>query len=275
MKLDCDFENIDLGYNDSIPDNCDYWDLDDQTDDFSSQGQLAPFTVIQLNIRGLVGKQDRLRSLLRQIKGNCKVHAMLFAETWMKKTQAKRITVPGFQYYGSYRNGKRGRGTGILLSKQLISRERKDLSLHLPNFENTTVEIKTNYDSIYLLSLYRPPNSSEKEFLKNYKQLLTRFTRAQQERLLIGLDHNMDFLKYDKHLPTKEFIELNLDLNLLPVITKPTRVTRSSATLIDNVIIGKYLQNSYDSKILISDISDHFPCIVKMYLPFSTSIKNP
>ena len=48
----------------------------------------------------------------------------------------------------------------------------------------------------------------------------------------------------------------------MPTITRPTRVTQKSATLIDNVFIGKKLQNNFTSSILIDDISDHFPSIV-------------
>ena len=48
----------------------------------------------------------------------------------------------------------------------------------------------------------------------------------------------------------------------MPTITRPTRVTQKSATLIDNVFISKKLQNNFASSILIDDISDHFPSIV-------------
>ena len=80
--------------------------------------------------------------------------------------------------------------------------------------------------------------------------------------MIIGLDHNLDLIKHDKHRITNEFIELNLDNQLLPTITKPTRVTRSTATLIDNIIIGRELQTDFEACILISDISDHLPCLI-------------
>ena len=63
-------------------------------------------------------------------------------------------------------------------------------------------------------------------------------------------------------MDTQNFIELNLDSNLLPCITRPTRITKSTATLIDNVLISKNLQGKQDSKIIITDISDHLPSIV-------------
>ena len=50
--------------------------------------------------------------------------------------------------------------------------------------------------------------------------------------LVIGIDHNMDFLKSDKHPQTQEFLELNLDSDLKPTITRPTRITKRQNFLI-------------------------------------------
>ena len=51
---------------------------------------------------------------------------------------------------------------------------------------------------------------------------------------------------------------------LLPVITKPTRISKTSATLIDNVIISDKLQSNYTSNILLSNLSNHLPCYVEI-----------
>ena len=53
---------------------------------------------------------------------------------------------------------------------------------------------------------------------------------------------------------------------MIPTITKPTRITRTSATLIDNIIVGKQFHN-YEANIGISDISDHLPLILKSHQP--------
>ena len=74
----------------------------------------------------------------------------------------------------------------------------------------------------------------------------------------------MDFLKSHIHTPTKDFIYLNLEHSLLPAITKPTRITRTTATLIDNILLGRICQNFTCSKICIEDISDHLPSIVPL-----------
>ena len=49
---------------------------------------------------------------------------------------------------------------------------------------------------------------------------------------------------------------------MIPCITKPTRITKTSATLIDNVMISRALQCSYDSFVILEDISDHLACLV-------------
>ena len=73
-------------------------------------------------------------------------------------------------------------------------------------------------------------------------------------------------MKHEAHNPTKEFIDINLDLNLIPTITKPTRITKTSATLLDNIIVGKQFHN-FVANIAISDISDHLPTIMNSYQP--------
>ena len=75
------------------------------------------------------------------------------------------------------------------------------------------------------------------------------------------MDQNLDLLKSNNHAPTRKFLDLVLNLNLWPVITRPTRITQGSSTLIDNIYISKNLQQSFDSSILIDDLSDHLPTL--------------
>ena len=51
---------------------------------------------------------------------------------------------------------------------------------------------------------------------------------------------------------------------MLPTVTKPTRISKTSATLIDNILISEKLQSNYESAILLDDMSDHLPCILTL-----------
>ena len=73
-------------------------------------------------------------------------------------------------------------------------------------------------------------------------------------------DYNISLLNYDTHGPTQEFADLMYCHSLFPCITKPTRVTAKSASLIDNIFCNSDVNNdNVFNGILYTDISDHFP----------------
>ena len=75
---------------------------------------------------------------------------------------------------------------------------------------------------------------------------------------LLG-DINIDFLKTDEHSPTSSFVDTLYSYNVFPLITKPTRVTKTSATLIDHILTNNLDSESrHKQGILCTDISDHY-----------------
>ena len=121
-----------------------------------------------------------------------------------------------------------------------------------------------NGDHCLVSSMYRPPNVNARTFLGCYNSILCQMKKDKPKTIIIGLDHNMDFLKSAEHTLTSEFIQSNLDFGLVPMITRLTRITHSSATLIDNIIVSQNLCGRYSSSVLINDISDHLltACII-------------
>ena len=76
-------------------------------------------------------------------------------------------------------------------------------------------------------------------------------------------DINIDLLKYHSHQQqTERYLGMIYSLDLLPVITKPTRITSHTATLIDHIYTNTV--SRLTSGIVTVDISDHLPvfCIV-------------
>ena len=70
-------------------------------------------------------------------------------------------------------------------------------------------------------------------------------------------DMNIDLLKFESHTKTNEYIENIFSHGFIPMISKPTRVTPSSATLIDHIITHN-IDSSNTSGIIINDVADHF-----------------
>ena len=75
---------------------------------------------------------------------------------------------------------------------------------------------------------------------------------------LLG-DFNIDLLKDETHRPTSDFLDLIYSYHLVPTILKPTHITETSATIIDNIITNS--NENIKTGIIVTDITDHFPTV--------------
>ena len=87
---------------------------------------------------------------------------------------------------------------------------------------------------------------------------------SENKHVYVMGDFNIDLLKADSNRPTHEYIELLYSHSMLPSIYKPTRITATTATCIDNIITNN--ENIAQSTILVNDISDHMPTILSTNL---------
>ena len=69
-------------------------------------------------------------------------------------------------------------------------------------------------------------------------------------------DMNIDLLKFEVHRRTDDYLNNLFSHGFLPVISKPTRVTNTSATLIDHIYTND-ITSSFRSGIIINDVADH------------------
>ena len=106
-----------------------------------------------------------------------------------------------------------------------------------------------------------PPNISDLEFNTEYEKYTNKLKSTKLDTV-IGLDHNLDLLKMEKHKPTQEFFNMNINNQLFPTITKPTRITSTTATLLDNLMVNLSLNQNHLSGILVDDMNDHLPCLL-------------
>ena len=76
---------------------------------------------------------------------------------------------------------------------------------------------------------------------------------------LVG-DYNMNLINVDSHSLTSEFNDIMYSGGFIPLITRPTRVTHTSATLIDNIYSNQILDRDHSlNGIMMTDISHHYP----------------
>ena len=105
-------------------------------------------------------------------------------------------------------------------------------------------------------SVYRHPHYNFDEFFKYLESCLSTIAKENKEVYICG-DFNLDLLKIDTDHFTQHFFNLLCSYGLLPHFLQPTRVTESSATIIDN-IFSNNIQDDIISGNLQLTLSEHF-----------------
>ena len=77
-------------------------------------------------------------------------------------------------------------------------------------------------------------------------------------------DFNTDLLKIDKNVNYKKFYEQLCSYGLLPQIIQPTRITDTSATIVDNIFTNN-MNNKIASGNIITDFSGHYTQFVSIF----------
>ena len=114
--------------------------------------------------------------------------------------------------------------------------------------------------------IYKHPTCNLEQFHNQLSNIIKIINPNSHEIYIFG-DIKIDFLKYNEHSQTKEFLDMLFTNNVLPFVTNPTRLTDHTATLIDH-IYTKSLQN-FTAGILTVDITDHLPifCVIETQPP--------
>ena len=76
-----------------------------------------------MNVRGLVGKQAKIQSLLDTLENTSDIHCLLICETWLTEDTKKMISLDKHKFIGRERSNKKGGRVGFLLRKELIACE--------------------------------------------------------------------------------------------------------------------------------------------------------
>ncbi len=222
----------------------------------------SQLSILHLNIHSVPSKLDELKSLLAKMKAkNLSVDVILLCETFISENNKNSCKLEDYELFSEHRKQLTKGGVAIYIHKKLKYIERKDLNIFEEGFfESCFIELFLQKKNIVIGEIYRVPGTSENNFITKYEHLVCNIKKEKKD-IIIGTDQNLDFLKIHQHSNTAKFLDVNLTNDLLPTITKPTRITHRSCTLIDNIYVSNGITNNLDSMILTTEISDHLPCL--------------
>ena len=226
------------------------------------------FSLFNLNIRSINKHFDDLQVLLDN-SCQCLPSIIGLTETWLSTNPNPPFALDGHDFIFNSRKEKAGGGVGLYVSKNYSYNVCNDITIMNDILESLFIEIVLpGQKNVIIGVVYRPPSSNTLEFVSSLNNILNNFEMNNKECFVMG-DFNIDLLKYDTDNLCHEFLETFLSNSFFPLVSKPTRITNTSSTLIDN-IFSNVIPHS-DSYIILSDISDHYPIFTQFTL--SNSIK--
>ena len=198
-------------------------------------------------MRSLLPKIPEIRLFLARTK----VTVFAASETWLDASvNDNELQIPGFNVIRKDRN-RSGGGVALFVRDNVAFNPRPDLDVD--GLEASWVELlppKTK--GILVCSIYRPPNDGN--FLTNMESAISKVAPGTELYILGDMNINtLDngsslFLRYKEILDSFGFEQL---------ISEPTRITPSSSSVIDHIIVSlsEVIQSS---GVITGGFSDHF-----------------
>ena len=203
---------------------------------------------------------------LRELAVQQKLDVITVSETWLNSTVTNaEVSINGYKLYRQDRLHKRGGGVCAFIREDIKVSILKDISqVSESYFQQLWLKMQNKkLKSIIVCVSYRPPESPLSSFedivLKpSYIQALT----LCKPIVILG-DLNCNVLS--ENTESKALASFMSDINLSQVITTPTRITDTSSSLIDVILVSNPNIIS-ENGLLNTPISDHLPVFVTLKL---------
>ena len=168
-----------------------------------------------------------------------------------------KIQIDGYLFEHTPTNFAFG-GAGLYISKKIDFVFRPDLKFKVDSCETCFFELNTHgkNKNIIVGVIYRHPHENHDVFYTKL-QSFAETVLKKYDVIILG-DINIDVSIKNSCVQSKTYLDLLLGLGMKNLISKPTRITNTTATILDHIITN-LPYDSLTSGILISDITDHLP----------------
>lgn len=224
----------------------------------------SAFTCLNVNVRSISKNFEKLKECLKATNHDFTVIGL--SETHLKGKPPEYYNLSGYKMEYVNRVGRGKGGVCMYVSNKVKYKTRKDLCIANSDYESCFIEIeRKNAKNILVGVVYRAHTSID-NFTSDIDKVFNKMNSENKITYVMG-DFNIDLLKDDTNRPIHDYIDLIYSYSLIPTIYKPTRITKTTATLIDNILTNS--ENVQKSAIFVTDISDHMPTALVSNLSFA------
>ena len=161
--------------------------------------------------------------------------------------------LPNYKSTHQVRNYRKGGGVSIYVNKSLNFKSRPDLSIKSRYVESLSIEILFHKERNTLINLlYRPLKDVIEPFERFLKEILKK-AKDNLKPFHIAGDFYLNILDHDKCSKVHNFFNLLYENGTIPIINKPARVTRKTATAIDHILTNQFININFKTAIFKTD----------------------
>ena len=219
----------------SIRQQCKSYSEDEFDEKFRDSQHIS---LIHVNIRS---SKKNLRDFMCSISNlNIKFSFIVLSEIWGDSNDAMLNVIPGYSHIYDIRESRRGGGVSIYVFDCINYKKRLDLKLDKSYFESYFIEIDKNVfklkSNVIIGAIYKPPTASIDIFNSNIETILKLIQKEKKYAYLIG-DYNINTLNESNVVSPEisEFVTMMSSYNYHKLINVPTRVIKTSSSLLDNM----------------------------------------
>ena len=214
------------------------------------------FSMFHCNIRRLRKNLNLLEEMLGSLE--VKPDVIGITETKLNELSTSNIDLPSYTFYHTNSATNAG-GAGLYVANNLCVIPRPEIKFDMNLVESCWIQIDAGNSNKPILvgCIYRHPTDNLSELTDKFNDIIKSLDHNRYQIYICG-DINIDFLKYNTHPPTEQYLDMLYSNNLPPIITKPTRITEHTATLDDHIYTNSPIAR-VTSGIITIDLSDHLP----------------
>lgn len=220
--------------------------------------------VAHINIRSLLPKYNEIYDYLL----NSSVDILAISETWLTSNISDdSLRIDGYWLLRYDREGHRGGGVCFYIRSTLNAKVEITSDL----IEQLWVSLKFSTVTLSVGVVYKPPNGDFKNFIDNLEESLCLFNTMSNYVICLG-DININLFNTDSRAALY-FNDMIDGLDFKQLINEPTRITKSSSTLID-VLLSSDVSIVSDIEVVNFPVSDHelISCRVNISKSFSDPV---
>ena len=136
---------------------------------------------------------------------------------------------------------KKGGGVSLYVHSSLEYTVLSEMSIITEYLECVFIEVNartmTQNKKIIVGIVYRPPSTNITTFTEHVMNVID-YPKVENKQCYIMGDFNINLTNYGSHTETQDYIDAMFQHSFIPLINKPTRITTTTAMVIDNIHIA-------------------------------------